>query len=306
MKLPPLNAIRAFEAAARAGTFVAAASELGVSAAAVSMQVRNLEVYLNKKLFVRSNNRITLTDAGQTMYPQTAAALNGIAAMTERVLESDVRSLLVISIMPSLAERWLAPRLADFRRTNPGIGVEVRLEDDPVDFARFEIDMRITFGSHLYPAFRSVALFQDDVTPLCAPDFAPLFEEGNPSVHLQDEHLIHVEWGVEFASNPSWNDWFRQAGANRQPKISNGVKVSAPSFAIALAANGLGIALGQTLLAKSELASGTLVAPSPHALTLARPYYAITAHAQSSNHNLNCLIDSLSNGLCPDRAFDLR
>jgi len=293
MKLPPLNALKAFETAARTGSFVAAAGELGVSSAAVSMQVRNLENYLNKKLFVRSNNRITLTDAGQTMFWETAAALNDIAALTEKVLGANTRTPLVLSVLPSLGERWLASKLADFKRTEPGIGMEIRVEDDPVDFARQAIDMRITFGHHLYPDFRAVPLFHDEVTPLCAPEFAPLFSQDSSLGSVPDEHLIHVEWGEEFASNPSWNDWFRATGAFRQSNIAKGIKVAAPSFAIALAANGSGIALGQRILASGELASGTIVAPSSHSLKLAQPYCAIAAHAQFSNLHLGRLTDWL-------------
>ena len=130
MKLPPLNSLRAFEAAARTGSFTAAAGELGVTSAAVSMQVRNLENFLGKKLFQRSNNRITLTDAGMVVYHGSATALSGIAAITERLLESEKQAKLVISIVPSLAERWLAPRLADFARTDAGAGMEIRVEND--------------------------------------------------------------------------------------------------------------------------------------------------------------------------------
>ncbi len=293
MKLPPLNALRAFEVAARAGSFVAASDELGVSSAAVSMQVRNLENYLNKKLFIRSNNRITLTDAGQTIYTGSANALNGIAELTGRVLEGEEKTSLVLSVLPSLGERWLAPRLAEFARSEPGLSLEIRVEDDPVDFARHGINMRITFGSHLYSEFRSVTLFHDEVTPLCSPDFLPQLDHGSDYMLISDECFIHVEWGEEFASNPNWNDWFRATGIDRQLNIGKGIKVAAPSFAIALAANGLGIALGQTMLADVELALGTIVAPTPHSLKMARPYCAIIPHAESGNQRFNRLADWL-------------
>ncbi len=294
MKLPPLNALKAFEATARTGSFVAAAGELGVSAAAVSMQVRNLENYLNKKLFVRSNNRIALTDAGQTMYLETAAALNGIATLTARVIGEETRIPLVLSVLPSLGERWLAAKLSGFAQMNTGVGMEIRVENDPVDFALNKIDMRITFGNQLYPEFRSVKLFHDEVTPLCTSEFLPLFEDKNSPGEIPDKHLIHVEWGKEYASNPNWNDWFRAIQTSQQSNISKGIKVAAPSLAIALAVNGLGIALGQKLLASRELASGVIVAPSKHSLKLAQPYCAISTHAGSGNPHINRLIDWLS------------
>jgi len=294
MKLPPLNAVKAFECAARTGSFVAAATELGVSPAAVSMQVRNLEKYLNKKLFIRSNNQISLSDAGQMMYSETAAALNGISALTQRIVDGDVRAPLVLSVLPSLGERWLAPRLAEFARSVPDVGMEIRLEDDPVDFARHAIKMRVTFGRRLYPSFRSTELFHDEVTPLCAPNFLPLFEDDGVGRRIPEERLIHVDWGEEFVSNPNWNDWFRFRNKTRQTNIRKGINVAAPSLAISLAAQGLGIALSQKLLAGAELASGKLIAPSPRSLSLAQPYCAIVPHAEAGNQHLTRLTDWLS------------
>lgn len=294
MRLPPLNAVKAFECAARTGSFVAAAAELGVSPAAVSMQVRNLEKYLGKKLFIRSNNQISLSDAGQIMYSETAAALNGISALTQRIIDGDAQAPLVLSILPSLGERWLAPKLAEFVRLEPGVGIEIRLEDDPVDFARHSIKMRVTYGRQHYPAFRSTNLFQDEVTPLCAPDFLPLFERGDDGTHIPEERLIHVDWGEEFASNPNWSDWFGFRDIALQINIRKGIQVAAPSLAITLAAQGLGIALGQKSLAAAELTSGKLVAPSSRSLRLAQPYCAIVPHAEADNQHLTRLTDWLS------------
>jgi len=290
MKLPPLNSIRAYEAAARTGSFTAAARELGVTSAAVSMQVRNLENFLGKKLFVRSNNRITITDAGMAVYQGSATALSGIAAITERLLESDKPAKLVISVVSSLAERWLTPRLAEFSRREPGISVEIRVENHAVDISQNRIDLRISYGRHHYPDFRAVKLFTDEVTPMHAPDFSITASGVEAFNEVPDTRLIHVDWGENFVSQPSWSDWFGLVGIKRNPEISMGIKVGTSSLAIAMAEKGLGVALGQKTLAWAELESGTLVAPFSQTLRLAQPYYAIMTYASSTDSNLNRLL----------------
>ena len=305
MELPPLNALKAFEAAARTGSFVLAARELGVSSAAVSLQVRNLEAFLNKRLFTRTNNKIALTDAGMAIYPGSAAALNGIAAITGRLLGRDGRARLVVSALPSLAERWLAPRLADFARAEPGVGMAVRVEDDPVDFVRHRIDLRVTYGGHLYPAYRAVHLFRDEVTPLHAPAYPARFEDQGGRLRVPDEHLIHVAWGEAFASEPSWDDWFRAANLPPRPATARGTHVASSSLAIVLAARGMGVALGQKRLAGAEIASGVLIAPSALTLKLAHPYCAVSPHAKSGDPHHARLLDWLTGAVerfDPDRA----
>lgn len=294
MKLPPLNSIRAFEAAARTGSFTAASSELGVTSAAVSMQVRNLENFLGKKLFVRSNNRITITDAGMVVYHGSATALSGIAAITERLLESEKPARLVVSVVPSLAERWLAPGLAQFARSDAGTGIEIRVENDPVDIAQNRIDLRITYGRHHYPDFRAIKLFTDQVTPIHAPAFPLSFDSVKSFSRIADAQLIHIDWGENFVSQPSWSEWFDQVGVVRNPETRKGIKVATSSLAITMAAKGLGVALGQKKLARAELASGAVIAPFSQVLTLAQPYYAITTHVKSGDRILNKLVDSLT------------
>ena len=148
LSLPPLNALRAFEAAARTGSYVAAAEELGVSPAAVSQQVRNLEDFLGKQLFMRFNNRVLLTDAGQVVFAGASDALQSISALTEQVMSGGTRSRLVISVITSVAERWLEPRLAAFALKEKALRIELRVEGDPVDFARHNIDLRICYGTN--------------------------------------------------------------------------------------------------------------------------------------------------------------
>ncbi|WP_420587306.1 LysR family transcriptional regulator [Ruegeria sp.] len=132
MKLPPLNAIKAFEATARCGGFTAASTELGVTSAAVSLQVAKAESYMGKKLFLRGNNNLTLTDAGQMLYPQVAQALTQLSEITERFLEQEMRSHLVISTIQSLSERWVIPAAARFRQAHPQIGLSIQMDPGSV------------------------------------------------------------------------------------------------------------------------------------------------------------------------------
>ena len=136
LTLPPLNSLRAFEAAARTGSFVAAAEELGVSAAAISQHIRKLEDYLGKDMFMRKNNRVILTDAGQAILSGIAEALHQISETTLDMTSDRPRSRLVISSIESVAEKWLLPRLVEYARAQPDFRFDLAVEPDPIDFAR--------------------------------------------------------------------------------------------------------------------------------------------------------------------------
>ncbi|MEI9405421.1 LysR family transcriptional regulator [Mesorhizobium argentiipisi] len=244
-KFPPLNAMRTFEVAARAGSFTLAASELGVSSAAVSQQVRNLEDWFGKQLFVRNGNRIALTDAGHAIYPQTAHALGEIAAVGRRMLEGGLRTRLVVSVPFSLAELWLAPRLAVLLDGFPQMAIDVRVEDDPVDVMRQNIDLRISYGDYHYPALKMVRLVHDEVLPVAAPEFWQRYGKGPSGLaDVHESHFIHTNWGPNYASHPSWVDWFAAAGDNRAPDPSHGRRVGLSSLAIGAARLGAWDSLG--------------------------------------------------------------
>jgi LysR family glycine cleavage system transcriptional activator len=295
MKLPPLNALKAFETAARTGSYVAAAKELRVSPAAVSQQVRKLEQYFDKKLFLRYNNRIVLTDAGTTFYTSAAPALQDLSGVTQQILEGTARSRLVVSVMPSLASTWLAPRLAAYCRINPGGGIETRVEDDPVDFARDDIDIRICYGPYLYPDFRATALFHDSVTPICSPEFAREHQlnEANLS-QLPDELFLHASWGSSFASPPTWKDWFTSIGVQRAPDMSLGQQIGMSSIALEYARLNMGVLLGQRQLADRELQENRLMLLSEQSLPLGHAYSAVYPHARDRHSGLQKLLAVLT------------
>lgn len=294
-RLPPLNAIKAFEVAAREGSFALAAVELGVSSAAVSQQIRNLEAFFGKQLFTRTGNRVTLTDAGRAIFPETTRALRDLSVMTTRLLEGEQRTSLVISVPFSLAEFWLAPKLARLVEDFPHLAIDIRAEDDPVDLLRQNIDLRISYGDYHYPAMTAIPLVQDEVLPVCAPGFWHRHRRDAFGItDIPDSMLIHTNWGPSFASHPTWADWFAKAGSARRPDPSRGRRVSLSSLALSSARQGLGVALGQKALAWADLEAGRLIALSPTALKLGHPYCAFTPGAGRQRVEVRALLALLT------------
>jgi LysR family glycine cleavage system transcriptional activator len=294
LSLPPLNALRAFEAAARSGSYVAAAEELGVSPAAVSQQVKNLEDFLGKELFRRYNNRIVLTDAGQTIYSGASEALQSISAFTEQVVSGRARSRLVISALPSVAERWMEPKLAAFMREKPNFRFELLVEEDIVDFARNEIDLRLSYGTSLYPEMVTIPILQDEVLPMCSPAYIAR----NPGVvrdflhHAPDDDLIHTNWGPSFVSHPTWRAWFGAAGINR-PDETRGFRIGKSSLALDLARDGFGVALGQRMMAADDLKKRNLIVLDKRPIPLGHPYCLVYPRSKAKKAGLIDLVDWL-------------
>ena len=297
-RLPPLNAVKAFEASARHGGFSLAARELGVTPGAVSQQVKILEEFFSKRLFDRRNNQLQLTDAGLALYADSAEVIDRLSAMTQRMLEGNLPSRFVISTLPSVAVRWLNRRLEGFLEMEPDIRCEIRVEDDPVDFTRHHIDLRISYGQHLYPELVTIPLLRDEVLPLCSPEFLARgrFQAGLPG-SLPDQDLIHVDWGASFASYPTWAEWFDATGTDRAPQLGLGHRVGMSSLAIDLALSGFGVALGQRLLARDELADGRLLAPFPQRLPLGYAYCAVHPHSRSQKRTVLSFIEWLRRDL---------
>lgn len=294
MDLPPLNALRTFEVAARRGSFVEAGAELGVTAAAVSQQVRNLESFLGKQLFLRQGNRITLTDAGRAVYPRLEQAFSDIAALSDAIREGQKRARLVVSVLPSLAELWLIPKLRGFAAAT---GMEIRVEDDPVTFSRQGADLRVTYGAAYYPDHRVDVLFTDRIVPICSPGFAAAMTGGIAGVG--DDQFIHTDWGAAYATPPSWPTWMARARIARFPDPAAGLRLTLTSLAIAAAREGLGLALAPERVAGRDLAAGRLVVPDPTSLAMPSDYVLIHTQAQARQKPLQALIAHLKNGIWP-------
>ena len=280
MKLPPLNALRVFETAARKGSFVAAGDELGVTSAAVSLQVRTLESWLGRALFFRRNNQIRLTDAGEDLYRNAAQSLAEIAAFTQSVQNATATRALVISAVPSLTERWLVPALA---KLNAAFPIKVISADDPVDLERTGVDIHISYGGRQYPDHTRTALFTDAVQPMAAPAIA-----ADPS----NAPRIEIDWGRNFTSAPRWSDWYTLTGTEPSATPPSWIATST-GMALTMAEQGAGVVLGQVALAQQALAQGTLIALDPNSMPLPAGYFAITGHHQSRNSKVQTLLRGL-------------
>lgn len=295
LTLPPLNALRAFEAAARAGSYVAAAEELGVSAAAISQQIRKLEDYLGKQLFVRLNNRVVLTDAGHAVLDGAAAGLQMISESIEQLVSDRSKSRLVLSTIESVAEKWFLPRLAGYARAHPDFRFDVRVEPDPVDFARHNIDLRVAYDPSRYPEQAIVLLERDVVLPLCSPGYL----DRNPAARalgmaaVSGDDLLHTSWGPSFGSHPTWHNWFAKAQLN-PPSVTRGFQAGNSSLVLDLACQGLGVALGQRMMASDDIAAGRLVVLSDISIALGHAYCLAYPRAKSQKRHLVALVDWLA------------
>ena len=255
MALPPLTALRAFDCAARHGSFTRAGAELGVTAAAVSLQVRALEDHFGRQLFLRQGNRLTLTDAGRAIQPRIDLAFAELAHLAQDLGQEASPARLVLSCLPSLADHWLVPRLAGFDRLGE---LDLRVEDDPVDLSGAAV--RLTYGAHFYPDHRVESLFTDDIIAVAAAG------QGLG-------RLVHTDWGPSHAAAPSWARWYHAAGLGKAPLA--GLRVGQTAMALAAARAGLGAALVPAHLAASDIAAGLIVRLPGPALGLPWPYVMV-------------------------------
>lgn len=296
-KIPPLNALKAFEASARLGSFVLAAAELNVTPSAISQHIKKLEDFYQRQLFIRRNNQLLLTDIARTVLAASSQMMDGLAELTDRLLGGPVRSNLIVSVLPSIGVRWLNRRLPEFLDSHPDVRLDLRLEEDPVDFFRNRIDVRLCYGEHLYPEFISVPFKRDRVTAMCRPDWLTRRGVDLAAPHsLGDDALIHVAWRAGFSSYPTWSAWFASQELTWHPRRELGHTTDTSSVAIDLACSGRGVVLGQEMLAETELAAGELVAPFPHWMPLQYDYCIVYAEANKRNRTVGAFVECLTAG----------
>ncbi len=279
--LPPLNGLRAFESAARCGSFVLSGQELGVSSAAVSLQVKSLEEHLGKKLFVRKGNRISLTDAGEEIYPKLARAFSELAEAAQIVRSNKRTRQLVISVLPSLSELWLLPRVSNFR-AQTGVSLDIRVQEDPIDFEREAVDLRLTYGSAFYAGYRQIPICSDVAVPVCSPSFWELYSDREGTLkNVPDAMLIHNKWGPSYSSEPRWSEWRKKARSATSEFSDLGLIISDMSLAISAARQNAGIALASSMLVRSDLASGALISPSKITLPMKKDYVSVFPNSRA-------------------------
>jgi len=257
--LPSLRGLQAFEAAARTGSFVAAAEELLITAAGVSQLVRGLEDQVGRKLFHRVHRRVVLTEAGIEIYPRLMQAFGELRSISRELATDDPIATLVVSVAPSAAIGWLSSRLPKFVREYGWVDIFLRSEEDPVAFDKDSIDLRLSYGSLNY-GNDAVSVASDAVYPLCSPSY--LSEHGPIERHEQliSHHLVHTDWGPSNAPFPSWLSWFEAMGIAARPHVRRGITANSSMAALDLARGGLGVALAQGLYCSSDVEDGRLIA----------------------------------------------
>lgn len=264
---PPLIAARSFEAAARLGSFLKAADELNVTPTAISHQVKKLELYLGLALFVRLNRAVELTADGAAL----AATLGDVFSRLDTALDPARRAActtIVISAMPSLAAKWLAPRLGDFEARHPQWRVMIDVEDKLVDFQAGSVDMALRYGQGKYPGLHARRWMDATIVPVCSPALLRRTPLRTPD-DLRHHTLIHNTTAARRVRPPEWADWLQVAGATGVD-ASRGPLFTSTYMALEAAQAGHGVTLAPAPLVERDLADGRLV--KPLALELENPW----------------------------------
>lgn len=273
--LPPLNGLRAFEAAARHLSFTRAAQELNVTQAAVSHQVALLEARLGVRLFRRRNRALMLTDAGQGLFPPLRDALDRIAGAVERVRPERGRRAFTVSLITSFAAKWLVPRISRFQERHPDVDVRVGATERLVDFVADGVDVAVRGGAGRWPGVRAELIAAETVVPVCSPRLlegaAPLRAPSD----LARVTLLHDE-NQPVEAFPGWAGWLEAAGAGGVD-AGRGPRFSHTYMAINEAIAGRGVALGHSWLIADDVAAGLLVRPFDLVLPAGFSYYLACA-----------------------------
>jgi DNA-binding transcriptional LysR family regulator len=284
-RLPPLGALRAFEAAARHLSFTKAAQELGVTQAAVSHQVKSLEDALDAKLFKRLTRALALTDAGAALAPELTESFARIGRAVERARGRDARGALRLSLLYTFALAFLVPRLGRFAQAHPGINLKLETSSRIVDFDREPIDAAIRYGTGPYPGLRADLLFADELTPLCSPATArSIRKPADVLAHvLLDDHNFWDDWAI----------WLAAARLDPKAPRQRAAVFDSTRLAVEAAMEGLGLALGAPFLFENEIKSGRLVAPLKIVAPAGKSYWLVCAKRDADRPSLAAFRDWL-------------
>jgi LysR family transcriptional regulator, glycine cleavage system transcriptional activator len=267
-RLPPLNALRAFEAAARHLSFTKGAAELNVTQGAVSHQVKGLEDQLGLKLFLRRHQGLVLTEAGQSCQRFVRDAFDTLSSGFDAMLTKDDAGVLTVSVSPNFATKWLVPRIGKFAESFPEIDLRISSQLRHVDLHREDVDVAVRHGEDEWPDLDAVCLMAETLFPVCSPALMEgEYPLSNPE-NLKHHTLLHLDQREE------WRDWLDAAGINGV-ELSKGAVFNQTSLALDAAAVGQGVALGRSALAAPDLLAGRLVRPFEFSLPVAYAYYIV-------------------------------
>ncbi|MFK8049665.1 MAG: transcriptional regulator GcvA [Halioglobus sp.] len=266
--LPPLNSLKAYESAARHLSFTLASQELNVTPAAVSHQVKALENHLGVALFTRLTRKLVLTPAGESLLPEVSDSFARIQSAVSGIKQANQNHRLTLRLGPSLAARWLSPRLKDFWQLYPSIDLCLYHSNQPVDFDREDIDLAITYGHGNWPKVESTRLLEIDYTPVCSPKLLGNESSNTGPTLLLNQTLLH-----DCAYEP-WEEWLSQA-AMPQINARRGTIIDDTNVLIQAALDGQGVALCSNLFVSEYIDSGRLVRPFDVSLSNDKAYFIV-------------------------------
>ena len=271
-RLPSLNGLRAFEAAARHLSFTLAAAELNVTQTAISHQIRRLEEELGIRLFIRQNRALALTSEARDYLPGVRAAFNDLRLATDRLLRKDDDKVLTISTLASLAAKWLLPRLTDFQEAHPGIDVRITTSTSLVDFQRDNVDAAIRYGRGQWPGLRADWLMADELFPVCSPSLLRGDKPLQRPEDLRGYPLLHTS----NANSDDWRLWLTAAGLPADIAKQPGITFDMIFMTVQAAIDGIGVAMGRTSYVQDDIAKGRLVVPFKIALPADAGFYLVS------------------------------
>jgi LysR family glycine cleavage system transcriptional activator len=280
-RLPPLNAVRAFEAAARHMSITLAADELNVTPGAVSRQVRSLEDFLGVRLLHRGHQQISLTRQGADYFRAVTKAIDALRGATQLLTRRAQRKQLKVRAYTTFAMAWLIPRLSGFHSAHPEVEVLLTASLDPVDFKKEDLDGAIRLGDGHWPGANSVRLVSNILTPVASPTLIASGPKLRKPADLRHYTLLH-----SIARQDDWSHWLDAVGAGDKVDARAGMTYQSSAMVYAAAVEGQGIAMAQLFLVENELRYGKLVRPFKQTVDMGDyTYYLLTpSHRTESPH----------------------
>jgi LysR family transcriptional regulator, glycine cleavage system transcriptional activator len=288
-RLPSLNGLRAFEAAARHLSFTLAASELNVTQTAISHQIRRLEEELGIRLFIRKNRALALTPKARDYLPGVRAAFNDLRLATERLLRKDDGNVLTISTLASLAVKWLLPRLSKFQEAHPKIDVRITTSTNLIDFRTGDVDAAIRYGRGHWEGLRADWLMADELFPVCSPALLSGKRPLRTPEDLRDHVLLHT--GA--SDSDDWRLWLTAAGLPSDISKQPGITFDLSLMTVQAAVDGIGVAMGRTSYVQDDIAKGRLIVPFNITLPADAGFYLVSPEAAVDPPKLKAFRDWL-------------
>ena len=291
-QIPPLNSLRVFEAAARHLSFTKAAEELHVTPGAVSQQIKALEDFLQTPVFRRQKRNLLLTDEAQASLPILREGFDKLIEAGNILAARADAGRLTVSVAPSLAAKWLVPRLDNFQKDHPDIDVWVSADMDVVDFAVDDVDLAIRYGSGRYDGLAFEHLMAEKIVPVCSPELM----RGEHPIKTPDDlvhhTLLHDGSPDKDESCPTWPMWLKAAGVDHQSG-KRGPKFNQSSLVIEAAVAGKGVALAKYALALADLEAARLVIPFDMKTPTEFAYYIVHPTSKTSSPSVKLFKDWL-------------